>query len=142
MFMRQHRINGTDYVEVLESYRDPVTGKPKHRLVVRWRAEHGVDVGHLLWVAKVLRRRAVIRRNAQEAWVFKCKQEMASPLPSPEYASALVRAERRLQRDQRKLEVATRFLAGVTEAEAGLVRSGKLPPPTASSMITAPATLP
>jgi hypothetical protein len=40
MFVRAHRIGKHLYTEALESYRDPCTGRPKHRCVARWRAEH------------------------------------------------------------------------------------------------------
>jgi hypothetical protein len=39
MFTRRHRIGRYDYIEALESYRDPDTGTPKHRCVARWRAD-------------------------------------------------------------------------------------------------------
>jgi hypothetical protein len=39
MFTRTPRIGRYLYTEALESYRDPVTGLPKHRCVARWRAE-------------------------------------------------------------------------------------------------------
>src|SRR3954454_13340086 len=39
MFTRTHRIGRYLYTEVLESYRDPETGKPRHRCIARWRAE-------------------------------------------------------------------------------------------------------
>jgi hypothetical protein len=38
MFIRTHRIGRHSYTEVLESYRDPDTGCPRHRCLVRWRA--------------------------------------------------------------------------------------------------------
>ena len=39
MFTRTHRFGRYAYIEVLESYRDPGTGRPRHRCVTRWRAE-------------------------------------------------------------------------------------------------------
>jgi hypothetical protein len=39
MFTRTHCIGRYVYTEALESYRDPETGKSRHRCVVRWRAE-------------------------------------------------------------------------------------------------------
>jgi hypothetical protein len=40
MFLRSHRIGQHLYSEALESYRDPISGKPKHRCIARWRADH------------------------------------------------------------------------------------------------------
>ena len=37
MFLRTHRVGRSVYTEALESYRDPITGKPKHRCIARWR---------------------------------------------------------------------------------------------------------
>jgi hypothetical protein len=39
MFLRSHRIGRHLYSEALESYRDPVSSKPKHRCIARWRAD-------------------------------------------------------------------------------------------------------
>src|SRR3954451_18508260 len=39
MFTRTHRLGRHLYTEVLESYRDTETGKPRHRCIARWRAE-------------------------------------------------------------------------------------------------------
>jgi cobalamin biosynthesis protein CobT len=37
MFLRTHRVGRSVYTEALESYRDPIIGKPKHRCIARWR---------------------------------------------------------------------------------------------------------
>jgi hypothetical protein len=42
MFTRTHRIGRHLYTEALESYRDPDTGRPRHRCVARWRAERSL----------------------------------------------------------------------------------------------------
>jgi hypothetical protein len=42
MFTREHLINGTRYIEVLESYRDPVSRRPKHRLIARVNPKSGL----------------------------------------------------------------------------------------------------
>src|SRR5690242_4730371 len=42
MFTRTHRIGRHAYTEALESYRDPETGKPRHRCIARWRAERSL----------------------------------------------------------------------------------------------------
>ena len=39
MFTRRHRIGRHLYIEALESYREPDTGRPRHRCLARWRAE-------------------------------------------------------------------------------------------------------
>ena len=39
MFLRTHRVGQSVYSEALESYRDPVTSKPKHRCIARWPAD-------------------------------------------------------------------------------------------------------
>lgn len=39
MFLRTHRVGRSVYTEALESYRDPVTGRPKHRCIGRWKAD-------------------------------------------------------------------------------------------------------
>ena len=54
MFLRLHHIGESTYCEVLESYRDPATGKPRHRLVVRWAAQYGRDVRQQHFRAKLL----------------------------------------------------------------------------------------
>ena len=42
MFTRAHRIGRHLYTEALESYRDPDTGRPRHRCLARWRAERSL----------------------------------------------------------------------------------------------------
>jgi chromosome segregation ATPase len=42
LFTRTHRVGKSVYTEVLESYRDPETGRPKHHCIVRWRGEHSL----------------------------------------------------------------------------------------------------
>ena len=39
MFIRTRRVGRLAYTEALESYRDPATGKPKHRHIARWKAD-------------------------------------------------------------------------------------------------------
>jgi hypothetical protein len=42
MFTRTHQVRQYVYTEVLESYRDLGSGRPKHRYVVRWRGLHSL----------------------------------------------------------------------------------------------------
>jgi len=39
MFTREHHIGRHLYIEAVESYRDPDTGRRRHRCLARWRAE-------------------------------------------------------------------------------------------------------
>jgi len=39
MFTREHHIGRHLYIEALEGYRDPDTGRPRDRCLARWRAE-------------------------------------------------------------------------------------------------------
>jgi hypothetical protein len=39
MFTREHHIGRQPYIEALERYRDPDTGRVRHRCLARWRAE-------------------------------------------------------------------------------------------------------
>ena len=51
MFTRTHRIGRHFYTEALESYRDPDTGRPRHRSLARWRAERSFaeELGRTRW---------------------------------------------------------------------------------------------
>jgi hypothetical protein len=44
MFTRNHRVGRHLYTEALESYRDPETGRPRHRCIARWRADRSLAV--------------------------------------------------------------------------------------------------
>ena len=39
VFLRTHRVGRSVYLEAPESYRDPVTRKPKHHCIARWPAD-------------------------------------------------------------------------------------------------------
>jgi hypothetical protein len=110
MFIREHRIRGYHYIEVLETYRDPVTRKPKHRVVVRWPldSDHGSTVESASRYVRNTRRKARrLLRNIERA-----------PIDD-----GLHRRRRRiLQAEERR---ATALLAGLTEAKAGLARSDR-----------------
>ena len=43
MFLRSHRIGERVYIEALESFRDPLTRKPKHRCLACWPAALSLD---------------------------------------------------------------------------------------------------
>ena len=43
MFLRSHRIGEQVYTEALESFRDPLTRKPKHRCLACWPAALSLD---------------------------------------------------------------------------------------------------
>jgi hypothetical protein len=42
MFTRTHRIGRSVYLEVLESYRDPESGRPCHHCIARWPADYSL----------------------------------------------------------------------------------------------------
>ena len=103
IFLRLHRIGSSTYHEVLETYRDPATRRPKQRLIARWPAGRGIDdIENALQYARQEQRRA--RAALQQA----------------------ERAEQAVERAQRREERATWLLDSLIEAKAGLVRSGKI----------------
>jgi hypothetical protein len=148
MFMRQHRIHGYSYTEVLESYRDPATGKPRHRVVVRWDAHYGRDVQRRLVFAKLMQRRALVDLRRAERWVRQLTSDPA-PIDADEAfhakaAARLARAERRLERERQRQARAAKLVDSLIEAEAGLGRSGKTSAASTGVTValTAPATPP
>jgi hypothetical protein len=110
MFIREHRIRGYHYIEVLETYRDPVIRKPKHRVVVRWPR----DSYHGSTVESALRYVRNTRRKARQS----LRRVECSPIDDEFHRRRL----RILQAQERR---ATALLAGLTEAKAGLARSGR-----------------
>jgi hypothetical protein len=56
------RVTGR-YQEILESYRDPVTGKPSNRCVYRWPRERSLDDE---WKARILAWNAQMLRTARQ----------------------------------------------------------------------------
>jgi hypothetical protein len=131
MFLRVHRIGGAVYHEVLVSYRDRETGRPKHRCVARWQSGVGLDdLGSALRHAK--REQQAARRDVDAAaervaearrYLGHAERDGATDI-SHELA-LLVRADGVLRRRQRLAAKAERFLARLLEAEAGLGGSGK-----------------
>ena len=118
MFLRLHHIGESTYCEVLESYRDPATGKPRHRLVVRWAAQYGRDVRQQIPRAKLQLRRA-------KADLHQAEQDLADC--HPDDAARFTRVRRELASRARRREAkATVFFDQLIKAEAGLARSGKV----------------
>ena len=133
MFTRMHTVNGSTYYEVLESYRDPVTRRPKHRLVVRWRYGQGVEnVQEALPAARQSRRRA--RDDLAEAerrlggWRDQLNYSDATAEAQQTAAAQLARAAPRLAALRRREARAAKLIAGLVKAQAGLARSGKAAP--------------
>jgi hypothetical protein len=96
MFLRTHTVSGGyAYTEALESYRDPVTRKPKHRVLARWPVSQSL--------AEVI--------AEAEASVAFCQQRLADPRfggkrDQTQWTRSLIRPERRLA-TLRRIEAAT-----------------------------------
>jgi hypothetical protein len=106
MFTRTHRIGRYDYIEALESYRDPETGKPRHRCVVRWRAERSF--------AEELGRTHFEIEHANEKIAY--WQGLIDRTGGPRFPKQTKRAPEALVSWRRRLQMATSHFAALTEA--------------------------
>jgi hypothetical protein len=98
MFLRLHRVGSTTYHEVLETYRDPETRRPKHRLIARWPAGRGID-------------------NVESAWRYARQEQRRAQAELQQAEQAGQGVERARRREAR----ATHLLDGLVKARAGLV---------------------
>ena len=110
MFTRTHRFGRYAYIEVLESYRDPGTGRSRHRCVTRWRAERSFaeELGHTRWRIEC----------AAEQLAF--WQGIIDRTARPRFQKQRQRAPDCLQYWRRELATATAHFAALTEARKGL----------------------
>jgi hypothetical protein len=88
MFTRRHAIGDNLYTEVLEGYRDLLTGKPKHRCVVRWK--YGMTLEEAITDAE--------KHLSGWLWASKCWSPRYGRKPSLDYCRSVRAAERGQQR--------------------------------------------
>ena len=133
MFIRQRRSGQRIYAEALVSFRDPDTGKSRHRCVARWPAAHSLAEE----IDEMQRDHDRAQRNVT-FW-----QGLIDRTVEPRYPAQIRRAPANLQYWLRSVATTATSLARLGEARAGLeqemaekqARGGFGPPWPASAAI-------
>jgi hypothetical protein len=108
MFTRKHRVGRHLYTEALESYRDPETGRPRHRCLARWRADRS-------FAQELGKTRFNIERATHNLAYYK---GVIDRTVRPRLARHRKCAPASVQSWQRRLDIATAHLTALSAARA------------------------